>query len=650
MGYPVRIQERVMNNIKRFSALASSVFLLFTVFSCSIGLDPAKSSGTTVSLQLASLVPSGGDRAVIQGTGYLYIQTGSTTSDAKLYGPWEAGSGDKFSTDEIPAGNYDSFSIIYMDSPKLDGPLYVDSDYLTVLSALQSKLSDFPRIRESCSCATLSGVSIRPNRENPVKATLVPATTTTINDGYGYLTFIPAATGGLARRFFKITPITAISNGKVLDFLTFSLVADGPLSVSRVAVYGLDGTLIGVDNKSVTLLDLAYSSWNIPCHSLRDTSCYVYIEYSGSIAATSVFNQAYMISSRPVWYVSNSGGSDGSDPAHPCTLLQAVECINNSSYSGTSSIILTGDIDRKNTEVYYITKDVRLSSLGWANYKIINQGTDNTNLFVVTAALSIANCTIDGGSGFGKYANQLVDVNSGSLTLESGATLQNNGASNLNGGAIMVYTSASVVMLPGSIIKTCTAGNGGGVYVYGGTFIMEGGSILSCPASTNGGAVFIESGIFTMKNGNIGNATQGPSAYMNGGAIAVSSGVFTLENGIIEGCAAINGNGGAIWVNGVNATAELTGGNIKDCRAMSTVPGYGMGGAVYVSGSSAVVDFATTVAGARTIMSGNNSYDVGHLLFKDSSAQVRVNGSLVTLSNFLTFTGYSDAPYNITWN
>jgi hypothetical protein len=201
-------------------------------------------------------------------------------------------------------------------------------------------------------------------------------------------------------------------------------------------------------------------------------------------------------------------------------------------------------------------------------------------------AVSIANCTLDGGSGSGTYLNCLVNVQNGSLTLEAGATLQNNGMNQLNGGAVKVSaTGVSAVMLQGSSISGCTAGNGGAVYVTGGT--------------------------------------------------------FTLEGGTISDCSAINGNGGAVYVVGQNAKAVFNGGTITGCKAIALTAG-GSGGAVCVYSTSSVVDFYTDGNVARTVMTGNTATS-GSILYKFPSTIVRVNGDDKQFTNFLTETGYNSA-------
>lgn len=637
-----------------------------------MGLAPAKSNAdTTVSLRLSDPSTSASDRAVIPGGGFLYIQTGSTAADAKLYGPWEASSGKPFTTNEIPAGVYDSFSIFYLETPSLNAPVLVSSDHPTILSALQSMLVDVPDTLDSCSCATLSGVVIRASRVNSLKSALVPATTTLLTvSSDGFLSSMPAATTGMARRFFRITPGSACSSSQVPDAFTFSLQADGSLSVSLIALYGSDGTLLGMNSDAVTLATGESRSWNIPCISPQDASCYLFIEYEGSIAAHNPAPESPTVPVGPTvpsWYVSNSGGGDGSDITHTCTLDEAISLVNDSTYSGTCLIILTDDSTTTSQSLRF-NRDVRLCSSSTARFTITYTGSVNNSLplFYVgdgtnSPKVSFANCTIDGGSlGTGKYLLALVDIQSGSLTLEAGATLQNNGADDVaqfNGGAVKVESYTSFEMLNGSCITGCSAGNGGAVYVYGGTFTMEGGSILSCKVTDlntgSGGAVYIGkdtntnmSGSFIMNNGFIGSPSKGCSAIL-GGAIGVKDGIFTLKDGTISNCSAVDG--GAVSVDGGNAKAEFTGGTIENCDAAGSPiqTNRGLGGAVYLLAANSAVNFKTSGNAACTVMNGNTAKKNGSNLYKTAGTVVNVDGFPSDSTYFPINTGYDTAT--IAW-
>ena len=140
--------------------------------------------------------------------------------------------------------------------------------------------------------------------------------------------------------------------------------------------------------------------------------------------------------------------------------------------------------------------------------------------------------------------------------------------------------------------------NGGGVWVNGGTFIMNGGSISAWTRSGNGGAVYVESGAFTMNGGTISksSAVDGGAVYSKGSTVAINGGTIngntatadgggihadkstlTIGKANITGNTATNGGGGiyayecALTMDG----ATITGNNGGDS----------LGGGIYISGA-----------------------------------------------------------------
>jgi hypothetical protein len=71
-----------------------------------------------------------------------------------------------------------------------------------------------------------------------------------------------------------------------------------------------------------------------------------------------------------------------------------------------------------------------------------------------------------------------------------------------------------------------TAGDGGGVYVAGGTFTMSGGAVSSNQSTSNyGGGVYVASGAFNMS----GNAAVTGNQATTGGGVYVYDGSFTMS-------------------------------------------------------------------------------------------------------------------------
>ena len=109
-------------------------------------------------------------------------------------------------------------------------------------------------------------------------------------------------------------------------------------------------------------------------------------------------------------------------------------------------------------------------------------------------------------------------------------------------------------------------GNGGAVYVSGGTFTMNNSSIIKCSANENGGAVYVtDKGTFNMNGGSIAECF----ATSSGGGVCMDNGSsFTMFGGKIDGCHS-NFEGGGVYVAGENnlCTFEMLDSTIIGCSA-----------------------------------------------------------------------------------
>ena len=175
----------------------------------------------------------------------------------------------------------------------------------------------------------------------------------------------------------------------------------------------------------------------------------------------------------------------------------------------------------------------------------------------------------------------------GGVYVEGGSFIMNGGmidrcSGHRGGGGVYLTNSASFTMNAGTI-RECTArenASGGGVYVDSGcTFIMEGGAIDSCISLLGSAAGVYAAGTFVMTGGEIrGCNTDDGNSGDGGGVYVAPSGAFKMSGGSIENCRAkgtyFDGKGGGVYVGG---TFSMTGGEIKNCTA------YGSGAGVYVA-------------------------------------------------------------------
>lgn len=153
----------------------------------------------------------------------------------------------------------------------------------------------------------------------------------------------------------------------------------------------------------------------------------------------------------------------------------------------------------------------------------------------------------------------------------------------------------------GKITGGNNLGNGGGVSVQGGEFILTGGSITDNSSTGNGGGVYVDSGTFTLADGNItGNRGS------NGGGIYVCSG----------------------------STLDIYGGSITDNTAGSSGGGiYSNGTCNISSGSGITID--------NNSADGDNVTDNLFLANQNSDKLITVDSASASGSEILVSTQYS---------
>ena len=251
------------------------------------------------------------------------------------------------------------------------------------------------------------------------------------------------------------------------------------------------------------------------------------------------------------------------------------------------------------------------------------------SMFIVNsgATLILENIIIDGAKDtYSGNSSSLVYVESGGrLIMKSGAVLRNNRAS--EGGGVYV-AGGSFIMNDGEITGNEThpydtgwgffnGGNGGGVYVASGTFSMTGGEIIGNEANLydfaegwtaggmGGGVYVVGNSTFTMSGGEIGNnaATYGAGVYMGSDSAFTMSGGEIIENeanlcDFAEGWAT-GGLGGGVYVVGGYDYGEL-------------IPGlyfYSGGGAFTMTGGEISGNTAYSGGGVFVALGVDNALD-----------------------------------------
>ena len=182
--------------------------------------------------------------------------------------------------------------------------------------------------------------------------------------------------------------------------------------------------------------------------------------------------------------------------------------------------------------------------------------------------------TISGGiitNNSNGYSGIYIDA--GSLTLQGGTIVGNGGdSSSCFGGGINLNRGTLAIM--GASIEHNSARDGGGVYSESKNITMSSGNISNNTASRSGGGIYAKNG-FTMDDGYI---SQNSALDGDGGSIYVAGGTFTLKKGTISNNKAVsggilNGRGGGVYT-AIQSKFIMDGGKI--CTNSATNDGGGV--------------------------------------------------------------------------
>ena len=221
---------------------------------------------------------------------------------------------------------------------------------------------------------------------------------------------------------------------------------------------------------------------------------------------------------------------------------------------------------------------------------------EDSSTLTVSADSSIQNCVRGTESGGGVYVGS-------SSTLNLQGTISNCKAENQGGGVYLSSNSNAALIMNGGMISGCTAGStGGGVYVYySSTVEMGGGSkIESCTAKEGGGVYLSVSG---------------------------SNAKLVMDSSTISGCNALSGNGGGVYVNGSQAGVTMKNGSrIKNY--ISTSANSSSGGGVYLYGSNSSLTMNdSSISGCTASKFGGAVYLAGKF------SQISMDNSSVSSCN-----------------
>jgi len=235
------------------------------------------------------------------------------------------------------------------------------------------------------------------------------------------------------------------------------------------------------------------------------------------------------------------------------------------------------------------------------------------------------------------------NISSNAATFGGGVYIgsANNGSVTAADDAQDTEPTEGFIMRGGTITSNTTADDGGGIYLNGGSFLMNNGNIVGNSSSTDGGGVCIaNNGNFTMNDGTItGNGKNGSDIVTtNGGGVYLDGGRLIVSAGNISDNAA-TASGGGVYIS--NGSVEMGDGEVLS----NTCGAYGGGIYVYndpksaqykdveVSGGSLLKN--TAVYGGGICVDGPINLNIGNVEIAENKA---TNGGGVCLMNSANMT------------
>ena len=266
-----------------------------------------------------------------------------------------------------------------------------------------------------------------------------------------------------------------------------------------------------------------------------------------------------------------------------------IETINNSRDDNENEIILMNGFTLEGDTTEYTLRRGTTTIKGEGNTITVNPGAGIT----VAGEKTVLNLGANGYDGTltidGKTSGGFVSVLEGATAnMYEHVTLQNwqfagnacvvimgsESVFNMHGGviekcsrAVMADSGTTFHMLGGKILNCVSGNDGGGIFLYKATFIMDGGIISGCEADAGGG-LYADNSTVTISGGTI----SGCEGLLGGGLYAEKSSTVNINNGTISGCTA--GAGGGLYV--VGSTLNIKGGTIRECFVSDTGKGGGL--------------------------------------------------------------------------
>jgi len=177
----------------------------------------------------------------------------------------------------------------------------------------------------------------------------------------------------------------------------------------------------------------------------------------------------------------------------------------------------------------------------------------------------------------------------GTFRIGGNAAVTGNAKKGGDGGGVLVRSGSFIMNENSSVSDNSVKGSGGGVFIYDGEFEMQDSAKVSGNAANNGGGgVYVENGKFVMTDAAMVSSN---TVWLGGGVYVGSAGVF-----VMRGSAKVSGN---------------------------TV--YRQGGGVYFAGKDFTVEENAAVSGNAASRHGREIYFAGQTFKSRDGAKVSAN-------------------------
>lgn len=236
---------------------------------------------------------------------------------------------------------------------------------------------------------------------------------------------------------------------------------------------------------------------------------------------------------------------------------------------------------------------LKLTILGDYGWTVVDEVSDLTEDHIIAEGNYILAADVEASSYLSTSSGTEVeiDLNGYTIDLNGSKYIITNGDLTLDdtagGGTITGATGST------SAIRVSSMGS----------LTMNGGTITGNSCTGNGGAVYVDGGTFILNDGTISGNSVGSSKY-GGGVVAYGSAEIIMNGGTISGNSAKYGGGVALYST-ASATFTMNGGTITENEATT------YGGGVWVGSDSTFILNGGTVTGNTAGTRGGDLYNKG---------------------------------------